>query len=197
MSTPRELLAKRDELAQRVAERELARADAIASLRAEAAKHPELLDQLATDWAGVQIDRGVKKYVIRRNKADSAQIARDLARVGLEQPGLDGTVDHDWFTAAGRAESTTLRTDGEYVSGNLASAWRLVRSFEMRQEEHELLLAAVGDNADATRERAIEALNQMPEARQRVLRARIRARLHADRLTFVERRYSFGEAAEG
>ena len=68
MSTPRELLGIRDDLAQKVAERQLDRSDAVADLRAAVDKYPELMGKLADDWADTEIDRGVKKYITRRNQ---------------------------------------------------------------------------------------------------------------------------------
>ncbi len=50
MSTPRELLGIRDDLAKKVAERQLDRHDAVADLHAAAVKYPELLGKLAGDW---------------------------------------------------------------------------------------------------------------------------------------------------
>ena len=196
MSTPRELLAKRDELAQRVAERELARADAIASLRAAAAKHPELLAKLAGDWADTEIDRGVKRYVTRRNKTDNALIARKLADLGMERPTLDGNVVP--ISHEDPSYSSTLADYAEYVSSNLASSRRLVKSFETREEDHEVLKAAAGGNMGATREQALDALKCMPEGKRRMLRMQVRARLAAERITAFERQYdALGQVAEG
>ena len=196
MSTPRELLAKRDELAQRVAERQLEHGDAVASLRAAAEKHPDLLGRLADDWADTEIDRGVKRYVGRRNKAANAAIARKLAELGMERPTLDGDVIP--ISQDDPSYSDTLADYGEYVGTNLASSRRLVGSFEKREEDHEVLKAAADGNMGATREQALNALKRMPEGKRRMLRMQVRARLAAERIAAFERQYdTYGRAAEG
>lgn len=196
MSTPRELLSIRDDLAQKVAERQLDRNDAVADLRAAVAAYPDLLDKLASDWADTEIDRGVKNYVARRNKAESAEIARKLAELGMERPMLDGSVIP--LSQEDPSYAGSLSDYGDYVTTNLASAWRLVKSFEVREEDHQLLAAAVDGNLEATREQAVDALKRMPEARRKALRASIAARLAAERREFMQQRYGdFGQAAEG
>lgn len=196
MSTPRELLGIRDDLAKKVAELQLDRNEAVADLRAAVAKHPELLDKLADDWADTEIDRGVKKYVARRNKSANAEIARKLAELGLERPTLDGDVPP--ISQDDPSYSSTLSDYADYVSANLASSWRLLKSFEDREENHEVLVAAAGGNLSATREQAVDALKRMPEAKRKALRAEVRAKLAAGRRAFSERRYGdFGQAAEG
>lgn len=196
MSTPRELLSIRDDLAIKVAERQLDRPDAVADLRAAARKYPELLDKLADDWADTEIDRGVKRYVARRNKAAAAEIARKLAELGLERPTLDGSVIP--ISQDDPSYSSTLADYGDYVSTNLASAWRLVKSFEIREEDHEVLAAATGGDLSVTREQAVDSLKRMPEAKRQALRVGVKAKLSAERLSFVQQRYGdYGQAAEG
>lgn len=200
MNTPRELLGILEDFAQKVAEHQVDRAEAVAGIRdVVREKYPDLLAALAEGWADTELDRRVKRYVGRRNKSDSAAIARKLAAQGLEQPDLDGNTVHDWFAAFADAETTVLEDHAVYVSSNLASAWRLVDSFEFREEEFELYFAASGNNASATRAQAIEALKRMPEAERRNLRAAIRARLMARRRESFDRRYGAGggQAAEG
>lgn len=196
MSTPRELLGIRDDLAQKVAERQLDRNEAVADLRAAVSKYPELLDKLADDWADTEIDRGVKKYVAKRNKTDDAAIVRKLAQLGMERPTLDGDIipisqyDPSW--------SVTLADNADYVSTNLASAWRLVKSFEAREEDHELLKAAAGGDLSVTREEALDALKCMPEAKRKALRVAVEAKLAAERHAFLQQRYGdYGQAAQG
>jgi len=196
MSTPRELLSVRDDLAKKVAERQLDRHDAVADLRAAVSEYPELLDKLADDWADTEIDRGVKRYLSKRNKAEAATIARKLAELGMEQPDLNGDVtpiseyDSDY--------KATLADYGDYVSVNLASAWRLVKSFENREEDQELLIAAVDGNQSVTREQALDALKAMPEAKRKALRTAVTANLATERGAFLRQRYGdYGQAAEG
>lgn len=196
MTTPRELLAIRDDLAKKVAERQLDRIDALADLAAAARKYPELLEKLADNWADTELDQGVKRYIARRNKTADAAIAKKLAELGLEQPTLDGNVipisQHD------PSYSVVLADYGDYVSTNLASAWRLVTSFESREEDHELLVAAVGGDLRVTREQAIDALKRLPEARRQKLRVAVKAKLTTERISFVHERYrEHGQAAEG
>lgn len=196
MSTPRELLGIRDDLAKKVAERQIDRTEAVADLKAAVAAYPELLDKMADDWADTEIDRGVKRYVAKRNKAEGAEIARKLAELGMERPTLDGGVIP--ISQEDPNYSASLADYGDYVHTNLSSAWRLVKSFETREEDHELLLAAVDWNHDATREQAVDALKRMPEAKRKALRASIAARLSAERREFMHQRYGdFGQAAEG
>lgn len=196
MSTPRELLGVRDELAKKVAERQLDRHDAVADLRAAVSKYPDLLDKLADDWADTEIDRGVKRYVARRNKTDDASIVRKLAELGMERPTLDGEVIP--ISQYDPSYSSALADYRDYVSTNLASAWRLVKSFEMREEDHELLAAAVGGNQSVTREQALDVLKSMPEGKRQALRMAAKAKLSAERKTFLLQRYGeYGQAAEG
>lgn len=196
MSTPRELLGIRDDLAKKVAERQLDRNEAIADLRAAVSRHPELLAKLADDWADTEIDRGVKRYIASRNKAAAAEIARKLAELGLERPTLDGEVIP--ISEDDQSYSSTLADYDEYVRTNLASSWRLVKSFEIRQENNEVLAAAAGGNLSLTREQAVDVLKRMPEARRKALRATVRAKLAADRrAAFAERYGDYGQAAEG
>lgn len=196
MSTPRELLAIRDDLAQKVAERQLDRAAAAADLRTAAARYPELLDKLAIDWADTEIDRGVKRYVGRRNKVADAKIARRLAELGMERPTLDGDVIP--ISREDPSYSTTLADYAEYVSSNLASSRRLVKSFESREEDHEMLKAAAAGNMGATREQALDALKRLPEGKRRMLRMQVRATLAAERIAAFERQYNaLDQAAEG
>ena len=196
MSTPRELLGIRDDLAKKVAERQVDRHDAVADLRAAVAAYPELLDKLTDDWADSEIDRGVKKYIAKRDQAANAAIARKLAELGLERPTLDGQVVP--ISQDDPSYSTTLADHEDYVSVNLASAWRLVKSFETREEDNQLLKAAAGGDRSATREQAVDALKRMPEAKRKALRAEVKAKLAAERRAFAERRYGgFGPAAEG
>lgn len=196
MSTPRELLSIRDDLAQKVAELQLDRNDAVADLRAAVAKYPDLLDKLAADWADTEIDRSVKRYIAKRNKTAGAEIVRRLAELGMEQPTLDGKVVP--VSQYDPSYKTTLADYGDYVSTNLASAWRLVKSFEGREEDHELLAEAVGGNLGATREQALDALKGMPEAKRLALRTAVEAKLSARRLAFLQRRYGdYGQAADG
>jgi len=196
VSTPRELLSIRDDLAKKVAEHQLDRHDAVADLRAAATAYPELLDKLTDDWADTEIDKSVKRYVAKRNKTDGAEIARKLAELGLERPTLDGDVIP--ISQEDPSYSTTLADYADYVSVNLASSWRLLKSFEVREEDHGLLAAAADGNLSATREQAIDALKRMPEAKRKALRAGIKAKLAAERRAFTERRYGTdGQAAEG
>lgn len=196
MSTPRELLGVRDDLAQKVAERQLDRQRAVTDLRAAVSKYPELLDKLADDWADTEIDKGVKRYVARRNKASDAAIVRKLAELGMERPTLDGDVIP--ISQYDPSYSITLADYGDYMSTNLASAWRLVKSFESREEDHELLTAAVDGDLTITRERALDALKRMPEAKRKALRMAVEVKLSADRSTFLQKRYGdYGHAAEG
>lgn len=196
MSTPRELLGIRDDLAQKVAERQLDRPDAVADLRAAVAAYPELLDKLADDWADTEIDRGVKKYVASRNKTANAKIARKLAELGMERPTLDGEVVP--ISQDDESYSSTLADYGDYLSANLGSSWRLLKSFESREEDHEVLVTAAGGNLSVTREQAVDALKRMPEAKRKALRMEVRAKLSAERRAFTERRYGAdGQAAEG
>lgn len=196
MSTPRELLGIRDDLAKGVAERRLDRHEAVADLRAAARKYPELLDKLADDWADNEIDRGVKRYVARRNKTEDAAIVRKLAELGMERPTLDGSVVP--ISEYDPSYSITLADYGDYLSTNLASSWRLVKSFEGREEDHELLTEAVNGNLSVTREQALDALKCMPEARRQALRTVVKAKLSADRSAYLQQRYGdYGHAAEG
>lgn len=196
MTTPRELLRIRDDLAQKVAEHQLDRNDAVADLRAAVSAYPEQIDKLADDWADTEIDRGVKKYVAKRNKAEGAEIARTLAKLGMERPTLDGDVIP--ISQDDPSYSTTLGDYADYVSSNLASSWRLIKSFEVRQEDHEILVAAVGGDLNATREQAVDALKRMSESKRNALRTLILAKLAVDRLAFLQQRYGdYGQAAEG
>lgn len=197
MSTPRELLDIRDDLAKKVAERQLDRGKAVADLTAAVkATHPDLLDKLAEEWADTQIDRGVKRYVAKRNKTENAEISRKLAELGMERPTLDGNVIP--ISQDDPSYTTTLADYADYVTTNLASAWRLVKSFESREEDHEMLAAAVDGNLSATREQAVDALKRMPEAKRQALRTAIAARLSAERYAFFQQRYGdYGQAAEG
>jgi hypothetical protein len=196
MSTPRELIGIRDDLAQKVAEHELDRHAAAAALCAAVSKYPDLLGKLADDWADVEIDRGVKKYVARRNKSDGADIARKLAALGMERPTLDGDVIP--ISQYDPSYSTTLADYGDYVSINLASAWRLVKSFESREEDQELLTLAVDGKVSVTREQALDALRRMPEAKRQSLSMAAKAKLSAERSAFLQQRYGeYGQAAEG
>lgn len=196
MSTPRELLGIRDDLAKKVAERQLDRTNAVADLKAAVAAYPELLDKLAVDWADTEIDRGVKRYVAKRNKAEGAEIARKLAELGMERPTLEGGVIP--ISQEDPNYSATLADYGDYVRTNLASAWRLVKSFETREEDHELLVAAVGGDTAATREQAVDALKRLPEGKRQALRATVATMLSAERQVFMQQRYGdYGQAAEG
>lgn len=196
MSTPRELLAKRDELAQRVAEGELGRTDAIATLQADATKHPELLGKLAADWADVQIDRGIKKYERNRDKKAFAQMLRDLAERGQEAPRLDGTVPK--ISAYDETYGRTLADEAGEINKDLAAAWRWVKSRERDQERHEQLVMAAGGNMDLTKEQALDRLKMMPEEKRRSLIRTVKAELLAERLDFALDRYRGSrQAAEG
>jgi hypothetical protein len=196
VSTPRELLGIRDDLAEKVAERQLDRNAAVADLRAAVSKYPELLDKLADDWADTAIDRGVKKCIARRNKTADAAIVRRLAELGLERPTLDGDVIP--ISQYDPNYSITLADYADYMSTNLASAWRLVKSFESREGDHELLTAAVDGDLSVTRERALDALKCMPEAKRKALRTAVEAKLSAERSIFLQQRYGdYGQAAEG
>lgn len=197
MSTPRELLGIRDDLAKKVAECQLDRRDAVADLHAAVvSKYPEHLDKLADDWADTELDRAVKKYLARRNKTADAEIVRKLAELGLERPTLDGDVIP--ISQYDPSYSITLADNRDYVSANLASAWRLVTSFEKREEDHELLTGAVDGNLEVTREQAVDALKRMPEAKRQALRMTIRAKLSAERSIFLQQRYGdYSQAAEG
>lgn len=196
MSTPRELLGIRDDLAKKVAEHQIDRHDAVTALRDAVAAYPQQLDKLTDEWADSEIDRGVKKYVARRDKAANAEIARKLAELGLERPTLDGQVVP--ISQDDPSYSSTLADDADYVSTHLASSWRLVKTFERREEDNMLLTAAAGGNSGATREQAVDALKRMPEAKRKALRAEVKAKLAAERRAFAERRYGgFGQAAEG
>ena len=196
MSTPRELLSIRDDLAIKVAERQIDRHNAIADLRAAVAAYPELLKKLTGDWADSEIDRGIKKYVAKRDKAANAEIARKLAELGLERPTLDGQIVP--ISQDDPSYSSTLADDADDVSTHLASSWRLVKTFERREEDNMLLTAAAGGDLSATREQAVDALKRMPEAKRKALRAEVKAKLGAERRAFAERRYgALGQAAEG
>lgn len=196
MSTPSELLGIRNDLAQKVAERQLDREQAVADLRAAVAKYPELLDKLAEDWADTEIDRGVKRYVAKRNKTANAEITRKLAELGMERPTLDGSVPP--ISQDDPSYSSTLADYADYIDVNLASSWRLLKSFEVREEDHALLVAAAGGNLALTREQAVDALKRMPEGKRKALRMEVRAKLSAERRAFTERRYGAdGQAAEG
>lgn len=196
MSTPRELLGIRDDLAKKVAEHQLDRPDAVADLRAAATAYPALLDKLADDWADNEIDRGVKRYVARRNKAASAEIARKLAELGMENPTLDGEVRP--ISEDDESYAKTLGAYREYVSTYKDSSRRLVKSFERREEDNEVLIEAAGGNLAVTREQAVDALKRMPEARRKALRARVLAKLAAERAAYLRENYGdFGQAAEG
>lgn len=196
MTIPRELLGVRNDLAEKVAERQIDRAVAVAELRAEVSNYPEMLDKLTDDWADTEIDKGVKRYVARRNKTDDAAIVRRLAELGLERPTLDGDVIP--ISQYDPSYSVTLADYGDYMSTNLASAWRLVKSFENREGDHELLTAAVDGDLSITRERALDALKCMPEAKRKALRIEVEAKLSAERSAFLQERYGdYGQAAEG
>src|SRR5215472_2763286 len=188
MSTPRELLGIRDDLAKKVAEHQLDRRDAVADLRAAISEYPDLLDKLADDWADTEIDKSVRRYVAKRNKTANAEITRKLAELGLERPTLDGDVIP--ISQDDPSYTSTLADYADYVSTNLASSWRLVKSFEVREEDNGLLTAAVSGNLNATREQAVDALKRMPEAKRKALRAAVRAKLHVERRAFIDRRYS-------
>ena len=197
MKTPRELLGIRDDLAQKVAERQLDRHDAAADLRAAVAKYPELLDELADDWADTQIDRSVNRYITKRNKIADAEIARKLAELGLENPTLDGDVTP--ISDLDPRYSRTLADCEEEVSTSNAGAWRWVKSAERAENEHEVLKAAVDGDLSLTREQATDALKRMPEAKRKKLLAEVRTRLSMERRAYAEQRYGggFGHAAEG
>ena len=196
MSTPRELLGIRDDLAKKVAELQIDRDDAVADLRAAVTKYPELLDKLADDWADNEIDRGVKRYIAKRNKTEDAAIARKLAELGMERPTLDGSIVP--ISQYDPTYSATLADYADYVGTNLASAWRLVKSFESREEDHELLAEAVGGDLSITREKALDALKAMPETKRKALRMAVEATLAARRIVFLQQRYGdYGQAAEG
>lgn len=196
MSTPRELLGIRDDLAKKVAERQLDRNAAVADLRAAVSEYPEQLDKLADDWADTEIDRAVKRYVARRNKTDDAAIIRKLAELGMQRPTLDGDIIP--ISQYDPNYSITLADHADYVSTNLASSWRLVKSFEVREEDHELLAGAVDGNLSVTREQALDALRCMPEAKRQALRLAVEAKLSTERRAFLQRRYGdYGQAAEG
>lgn len=196
MTTPRELLGVRNDLAEKVAERQIDRAVAVAELRAEVSKYPELLGKLADDWADTEIDKGVKRWVARRNKTDDAAIVRKLAELGLERPTLDGDVIP--ISQYDPNYSVTLADYRDYLSTNLASAWRLVTSFETREEDNELLTEAADGNLAVTREQALDALKRLPDAKRKALRTTARAKLSAERSTFLQQRYGdYGQAAEG
>ena len=196
MSTPRELLGIRDDLAQKVAERQLDRLDAVAELRTAISKYPEQLDKLADDWADTAIDRAVKRYIAKRNNGADAEIVRKLAELGLERPTLDGDVIP--ISQYDPSYSITLADNADYVSSNLASAWRLVTSFERREADNELLTAAVDGNRNVTREQALDALKCMPEAKRQALRTLIKAKLSLERAIFLQQRYGeHAQAAEG
>lgn len=196
MSTPRELLGIRDDLAKKVAEHQLDRSAAVADLRDAVSKYPDLLDKLADDWADVELDRGVKKYVRNRNKAANAEIVRKLAELGMEQPALDGEVPP--ISEYDESYKTTLADHADYVSTYLASFWRGVKSFERKEEDHEVLVAAVEGDLSVTREQAVDALKSLPEGKRKMLRLQVKAKLSAERRASAERRYSdYGHAAEG
>jgi hypothetical protein len=196
MSTPRELLGIRDDLAQKVAEGQLDRLAAVADLRTAISKYPEQLDKLADDWADTAIDRAVKRYIAKRNNGADAEIIRKLAELGLERPTLDGDVIP--ISQYDPSYSITLADNADYVSANLASAWRLVTSFERREADNELLAAAVDGNRSVTREQALDALKCMPEAKRQALRTLIKAKLSVERAVFLQQRYGeHGHAAEG
>jgi hypothetical protein len=194
--TPRELLGIRDDLAKRVAELRLDRNDAVADLRVAVSKYPELLDKLADDWADTEIDRGVKRYVARRNKTEDAAIVRKLAELGMERPTLDGDVIP--ISQYDPSYSVTLADYSDYVSTNLAGAWRLVTSFERREGDHAFLTAAVGGDLSVTREQAVAAVARTPEAKRKALRLLVEAALAVERIAFLQQRYGdYGHASEG
>lgn len=196
MSTPRELLGIRDDLAKKVAEHQLDRNEAVADLRAAVAEFPGLLDKLADDWADTEIDRGVKRYLDKRNKSEDAAIVRKLAALGMSRPMLDGTVPP--ISEYDGSYKSTLADHAGYLSTNLASSWRLLRSFEVREEDHELLVSAVNGNLTVTREQAVDALRRLPEAKRKALGLEVKAKLSAERRAFAENRYGAGgQAAEG
>ena len=196
MTTPRELLSIRDDLAKKVAERQLDRNEAVADLCAAVRNYPDQLEKLADDWADTEIDRSVKRYVAKRNKAAAAAIIRKLAELGMEQPTLEGDVIP--ISQDDPSYSTTLADHEDYISTNLASSWRLLSSFERREEDHELLVAAVDGERNLTREQAVDALKEMPSARRQMLRTSVKAKLAAERQAFLQHRYgTYGQAAEG
>lgn len=196
MKTPRELLSIRDDLAQKVAEHQLDRQEAKADLRAAADKYPGLADDLKDGWADVELDKGIRQYKSKRDKAAAADIVRRLAEIGMEAPTLDGEValiSHD-----DKSYLRTLADFGNDVEEDIASAWRWVRSRERQQDRHEILVAAAGANMNLTREQALTILKFMPEDERRALIRRVKAQLSAGRRQFAQERYGFGaQAAEG
>lgn len=195
MNTPSDLLAVLNDLAKRVAERQLAEADAIANLKHVLRKYPKVRDKWTEERATAELDKRVKRHRDKRNAAANAAIARKLAEAGLEQPDFDGTVTP--ISEYDPAYSSTLLDYGVYLSTNLSSAWRLVKSFEGREETHEMLMEATGGNVALTREQAIDILKRMPEGERQNLRAAVRRRLAAERRTaFEQRNGTYGQAAE-
>ena len=202
MSTPREVIRALRDTAKRVAERQLDEIDAVASVRGIVREnYPELPTNLVDGWIATELYRRIRVYEGRRDKKDAAAIARKLAKLGLEQPLLDGTtppVDtaKRLDRAAGSATSTTLAVDADYVSGRVDSAWRLVESAETLEEQHECRVAAVDGNLGVTRAKAEEVLNQMGAARRRQLEASVRTSLAANRHEAVVRRYGLPPQAQ-
>jgi hypothetical protein len=196
VSTPGDLLAVLNDLAKRVAERQLAESDAIANLKHVLRKYPQVRDKWTEERATAELDKRVKRHRDKGNAAANAAIARKLAEMGLESPMLDGTVPS--ISEDDPSYSNTLLDYGVYLSTNLSSAHRLVKSFESREEAHEMLMEAVGGNVGLTREQAVEVLKRMPEDERRNLRASVRKRLAAERRTaFEQRNGTYGQAGEG
>ena len=91
-----------------------------------------------------------------------------------------------------------MADNAEYVTTNLASSWRLVKSFEVRQDDHEFLAAAVDGDLSVTKEQALDALKCLPEAKRKALRLEVAAKLSVERSAFLQQRYGdYGQAAEG
>lgn len=202
MSTPREVIRALRDTAKRVAEDQLDEIDAVASMRSIVREnYPELPGSLVDGWIATELYRRIRAYEVRRDKKDAAAIARTLAKLGQEQPFLDGTtppVDtaKKLDRAAGLATSTTLAVDADYVSGRVDSAWRLVESAETLEEQHECRVAAVDGNLGITRAKAEEVLNQTAAGPRRQLEASVRATLAANRSDAAWRRYGLPPQAQ-
>jgi hypothetical protein len=196
VSTPRELLGIRDDLAKKVAEGQLDRHDAVATLRDAVATYPEQMDKLADDWADTELDRSVKKYLAKRNKSDNAEIVRKLAELGMEAPTLDGEVIP--ISEYDESYKVTLGDRREWLDTNIASAWRLLSSFERREMDNEVLLRAVGADGSLTGEQALDILKGLPDVKRKTIRMEVEAEMDAKRRLFLRRRYGdYGQVAEG
>ena len=196
MSTPGDLLAVLNDLAKRVAERQLAETDALANLKHALQKYPQVREQWTEERATAELDKRVKRHRDRGNKAADAAIARKLAELGMERPTLDGDVVPSSDYDAGYKRTLGDREDE--VSTHLAGAWRLINSFERQQEENEILKAAADGNAGLTGEQAVGALARLPEAKRQKLIMEVKANLAAERRAYAEQRYGggFGHASE-